>query len=234
LEQTPRNSTKHITKTENISGDKMKKMANEVEKYAFDKKIAFKKLETLQVNLGNICNNHCKHCHMNAGPNGKNLMSVKIIDDVVEFLEKNPSVTLDITGGSPEMHPAIRYFIKTAAEKTKKTMLRTNLTILAENSYTDMPELFKENKVALLASLPCYTKQNVEAQRGMGTFDTSIEVLKKLNELGYAREKDLKLDLVYNPLGDYLPAPQKQLENDYKKHLKENYKIVFGNLLTIL
>lgn len=211
----------------------MRKTQNRPTKYAFESKINFEKLETLQVNLGNMCNNHCKHCHMNAGPNGKNLMSVKIMDDVLQFLEKNLTVTLDITGGSPEMHPAIKYLIKTAARKTKKIISRTNLTVLAENPYHDMIAFFRENKVTLIASLPCYTKQNVEFQRGIGSFDTSIEVLKKLNEQGYGKEKDLELNIAYNPIGDYLPSDQKQLENDYKKHLKENYNIVFDNLITI-
>lgn len=202
-------------------------------KYSFDKKIKFEKLKTLQVNIGNICNNHCKHCHVNAGPNGNNLMSVKTMDDILNFLEKNPTITLDITGGAPEMHPAIKYFVKTASEKTDKVMLRTNLTILTEYSYLDMAEFFAENKITLIASLPCYTKQNVEVQRGLGTFDASIEALKRLNRLGYAKDKNLELNLVYNPLGPSLPAPQKKLENEYKKHLKENYGIVFNSLFTI-
>jgi len=205
----------------------------EPKKQTLDTKITFEKLQTLQVNIGNICNNHCKHCHINAGPNGKNIMSLHVINNILNFADKNPGLTIDITGGAPEMHPAIKYLIKESVKMCKKVIVRTNLTVLMEEPYEDMPEFFKENKVSLIASLPCYAKQNVDKQRGLGTFDASIQALRKLNKLGYGREKNCELNIVYNPLGNFLPAPQNELEYDYKQHLKKEYGIVFSKLFTI-
>jgi len=189
-------------------------------------------LSTLQVNVGNLCNQRCVHCHVGAGPDGKNIMSKEVMDSIVAFLKKNKNLDLDITGGCVELNPEIKNFITKARPFVKNIIARTNLTILVE-SKTDMIDFYKKNKVKLIASMPCYTKENVEKQRGKGVYDKSLEALKKLNTAGYGKNKDLELDLVYNPGGAVLPGEQSSLERDYKKQLSENHGIVFNRLFTI-
>ncbi len=189
-------------------------------------------LATLQVNVGNLCNQRCIHCHVDASPEGKNIMKRDVIDNIISFLKKNQGLDLDITGGCVELNPYIRYFIGKARPYVKKIIARTNLTFLLE-SKGEMIDFYEKNKVKLIASMPCYTKENVENQRGKGVYEKSLEALKKLNAAGYGKEQDLELDLVYNPGGAYLPGDQLGLENDYKKQLSENHGIFFNRLYTI-
>jgi radical SAM/Cys-rich protein len=190
-------------------------------------------LDILQLNLGNMCNQRCIHCHIDASPKGDKIMSVRIMDDIVRFLSKRRGLILDITGGCPELNPNFRYLIEKSKPYVKKVMVRSNLTVLFEEGMESLPEFYKENKIRLICSMPCYTRDNVEKQRGPGAFDKSIEALRLLNNLGYGREEDLGLDLVYNPGGAFLPGEQAGLENDYKKILCDQYGVTFNRLLTI-
>lgn len=192
-------------------------------------------LEILQVNLGYLCNLSCVHCHVNAGPRRTELMDRQTIDDLLEFIDQHNTIhTLDLTGGAPEMNPQFRYLITQALNRGLKVIDRCNLVILLEDKYQDMAAFLAENHIEIIASLPCYLEDNVDRQRGKGTFNSSIKALQQLNELGYAREHtDLKLNLVFNPQGAMLPPDQKTLELSYKKHLFEHYGIVFNQLLAM-
>lgn len=190
-------------------------------------------LEILQVNLGNMCNQRCIHCHINASPKGDKIMPKRIMDDMVRFISQKKGLILDITGGSPELNPNFKYLIEKSKPYAKQIMVRSNLTVFFEQGMEGLSEFYKSNKVKLICSMPCYTKDNVEKQRGEGVFDKSIEALKILNGLGYGKEKDLELDLVYNPGGAFLPGGQIGLEKDYKRVLSDKYGIVFNRLLTI-
>jgi radical SAM/Cys-rich protein len=189
------------------------------------------KLETLQVNLGYLCNLSCLHCHVNAGPTRKELMAKSTIDQLFEFIDQQGVKTLDLTGGAPEMNPHFKYIVKQAVQRGLKVIDRCNLVILEEPGYEDLSEFLANNKVQIIASLPCYSSDNVDAQRGNGVFDKSILALKKLNGFGYG--KGLELNLVYNPQGATLPPEQTTLEQEYKEHLFEQFGIVFTRLLTI-
>jgi radical SAM/Cys-rich protein len=191
------------------------------------------RLETLQVNLGNMCNQRCIHCHIDASPAGNKVMFRRTIEEVVDFLSRSEDLTLDITGGCPELNPHFRYLVVKAGPHVKKIMVRSNLTVLFETGMEDLPAFYKTNRVKLICSLPCYTKENVDKQRGQGVFDKSIRALELLNQFGYGKEKYLELDLVYNPGGAFLPANQAELEKEYKKILYRQYGIVFNRLLTI-
>lgn len=190
-------------------------------------------LTTLQVNMGDLCNQSCGHCHIEASPKGKNIMSRKVADDILYFLKVNRIKTLDITGGAPELNPNFDYFVESARSLVDELIVRSNLTVLFEKGKEHLPEFFRLNKVHLICSLPCYTEENVDRQRGAGVFEKSIHALKVLNETGFTRRQDLQLDLVYNAAGAYLPGSQGALEREYKKVLKENYGIEFNRLLTI-
>ncbi len=190
-------------------------------------------LEILQVNLGNICNQRCAHCHINASPMGDKIMPKRIMDDIVRFLSQKEGLILDITGGCPELNPNFKYLIEQTRPHVKQIMVRSNLAILLEQGMEDMAEFYRDNKIKLVCSMPCYTKENVEKQRGAGVFDKSIKALRILNGLGYGKEKNLELDLVYNPGGTFLPGDQAGLERDYKKVLNEQYGVAFNRLLTI-
>lgn len=191
-------------------------------------------LRIIQVNVGNKCNMRCLHCHVGSGPEGEKLMSRKVIDDILQFLTRAPDkLILDVTGGCPELNPNFRYLLKRSKPLTQSIIVRNNLTIFFEREMEDLPDFYKENKIRLICSLPCYTKENVEKQRGQGSFDKSIEGLKVLNRIGYGQNEDLQLDLVYNPGGAFLPGDQGRLERDYKKVLQDDYGVVFNHLLTI-
>ena len=190
-------------------------------------------LSTLQVNMGDLCNQSCAHCHIEASPQGKNVMLRKVVDDVLDFLRKNRIKTLDITGGAPELNPNFDYLVESARPLVEELIARSNLTVLFEKDKEYLPDFFRLNKAHLICSLPCYTKENVDRQRGPGVFEKSIRALKLLNDAGFTKRKDLQMDLVYNSLGAYLPGAQSSLEKDYKKALKENYGIEFDRLLTI-
>lgn len=191
------------------------------------------KLTTLQVNMGDLCNQSCRHCHVGASPQGKNIMPRKVVDDILAFLASNTIRTLDITGGAPELNQNFDYLVNSARPLVDELIVRSNLTVLLEEKKGYLPGFLGSNKVHLICSLPCYTKENVDSQRGQGAFEKSILALKLLNGVGFTKRKDLQLDLVYNPLGAYLPGAQGALEKDYKKALKENYGIEFDRLLTI-
>ena len=189
------------------------------------------KLEILQVNLGYLCNLSCLHCHVNAGPTRKELMDKVTIDQLFGFIDCQGIPSIDLTGGAPEMNPHFQYAVTEATKRGMTVIDRCNLTILEEPGYEYLFEFLSDNKVQIIASLPCYSSDNVDAQRGDGVFVKSISALQKLNKLGYGKE--LELNLVYNPQGTQLPPDQASLELEYKEHLYKNFDIVFTRLLTI-
>lgn len=191
-------------------------------------------LQTLQVNLGYLCNQSCQHCHVNAGPNRTELMDQETIDLVLQVLDKHPVELLDLTGGAPEMNPRFRGLVVAARARGVNVMDRCNLTILSEPGYEDLAQFLADHQVQVTASMPCYSPANVDKQRGQGVFDRSISGLQALNRLGYGIEgSGLELNLVYNPLGPNLPPPQAALEADYKRELKSHFGIEFTRLFTI-
>ena len=191
--------------------------------------------EILQVNVGKLCNLTCVHCHVNAGPKRKEVMTRETIDRIVDWLATTQIPIVDLTGGAPEMIPDFRYFIERARElqPSRHVIDRCNLTILLERGYEDLGEFLAMNKVDIIASMPCYSPENVNAQRGDGVFEGSIAALQLLNWLGYGTDPELPLHLVYNPVGAFLPPPQVELEADYKRELKKHFGIAFNNLYTI-
>jgi radical SAM/Cys-rich protein len=190
-----------------------------------------RKIDVLQVNMGKYCNQACIHCHVEAGPGRKEMMSRSTVDAVVKFLEKSEIPTVDITGGAPELNPNFDYLVESCVRLKSHVTDRCNLTVVFEPGKEYLPEFFKRNRVEVIASLPCYTEENVDGQRGDGTFEKSIEALRILNGLGYGDpDTGLELHLVYNPLGAYLPPPQHRLQEDYKRVLKEKFGIVFNRL----
>ena len=191
-------------------------------------------LETLQVNLGYKCNQSCLHCHVNAGPNRTEVMEWKTIEQLITFIESSSVKTLDLTGGAPELNPYFRDFVSAARQHGLEVIDRCNLTVLFEPEQQDTARFLADNKVKVVASLPCYLKDNVDRQRGDGTFDSSLKALRLLNSLGYGQAgSGLVLDLVFNPQGPYLPPSQGSLEQDYKQHLAEQYGVEFNQLLTL-
>lgn len=190
--------------------------------------------EILQVNLGYMCNQTCQHCHVNAGPNRKEMMSEQTIDEIMAVLQLPQVHTLDLTGGAPELNPLFRDLVVGASALEKKIIDRCNLTILTEPGQHDLVEFLAKHQVSIVASLPCYLEQNVDGQRGKGVYQRSIQGLQMLNQAGYGMQNSaLELNLVYNPTGPYLPPGQQQLQTDYKKFLRENFDIHFNQLFTI-
>jgi radical SAM/Cys-rich protein len=190
-------------------------------------------LETLQVNLGYLCNQQCLHCHVDASPRRKEIMTPETITDVLNFLKQKNIKTLDLTGGAPEMNPHFFSLVKKARDLGVHVIDRCNLTVLLEEGYEQTAAFLADNRVEVVASMPCYLEENVDAQRGKGVFDRSIEGLKLLNQHGYGVNEKLQLNLVYNPQGINLPPSQSQLEPAYKKQLKQRFDISFNNLYTI-
>jgi radical SAM/Cys-rich protein len=191
-------------------------------------------LEILQVNLGYLCNLSCSHCHVNAGPTRTELMDKETIDIILEVIRTRGVKTLDLTGGAPEMNPHFRYMVTEARKLGVEVIDRSNITILCEPGYEDLGQFLVDQQVTIVASLPCYTQENVDAQRGKGVFDASIIGLHMLNDLGYGKGSDhLPLHLVYNPGGATLPPEQEGLKQDYKKRLKDDWNIEFDDLYTI-
>ena len=192
------------------------------------------RLETLQVNLGYKCNQSCLHCHVNAGPTRTELMSRETIADVLVFLQVSKVKTLDITGGAPELNAHFRDLVVLARELGVHVIDRCNLTILLEPGHEELAAFLAAHRVEISASLPCYTQELVDRQRGKGVYERSIEALKRLNRLGYGDPaSDLVLNLVYNPQGPSLPPPQDSLEADYKRILAKQHGIVFNRLFTL-
>jgi len=192
------------------------------------------KLEILQVNLGYLCNQTCIHCHVNAGPRRKEVMDRDTVDAILDFLQQSDIHTLDLTGGAPEMNPHFRHLVTESRKLGVQVMDRCNLTILEEPGYENLAEFLAEHQVDMVASLPCYLRDNVDLQRGNGTFEASIAGLKRLNVLGYGTEgSGLHLNLVYNPTGACLPPEQGALETAYKDQLAERFGVAFNQLFTI-
>ncbi len=190
-------------------------------------------LKTIQVNLGYKCNQSCLHCHVNAGPKRREMMDKKTIDNVIDFAINNKIESVDLTGGAPEINKYFKYMVNELRKHDIHIIDRCNLTILNEDGMEDLPSFFVKHKIEIIASLPCYIKKNVDRQRGKGVFDESINILRLLNNIGYGVEKDLILNLVYNPQGPVLPPSQIELEKEYKSYLRKSFDIEFNNLFTI-
>jgi radical SAM/Cys-rich protein len=197
-------------------------------------KIRRDRLTTLQMNLGYLCNLSCTHCHVNAGPKRTELMSRDVMQTALQFTAEHDLKILDVTGGSPEMNPEFRWLVRSANELGLQVIDRCNPTILVEPGYEWVADFLSEQKVQVIASLPCYLQENVDAQRGKGAFSASIAGLKKLNALGYGQpDSGLVLNLVFNPQGTQLPPPQEQLEADYRCYLREQFDIEFNHLFAL-
>jgi radical SAM/Cys-rich protein len=192
--------------------------------------------EIFQLNIGLYCNQACGHCHVESSPLRTEMMSAETAARCLDLLKSSPSITtLDITGGAPELNANFRYLVEMARQLRPDIDIidRCNLTVLQEPGQEDLVDFLKKNRVHIIASLPCYTAPNVDKQRGRGVFDRSIAALLALNEAGYGRDPTLQIDLVYNPLGGYLPPEQTQLELKYKEELQENFGVLFNSLFTI-
>ncbi len=193
------------------------------------------KIDIFQINLGKMCNQVCNHCHVDAGPDRKEIMTKETMELCLDAIDKTNCSTVDLTGGAPEMNPNFRWFVEELSKKRKHIIVRCNLTIVVANKkYNDLPEFFKKHKVEVVSSMPCYTESNTDAQRGDGVFNDSVKALQMLNKVGYGKDdSDLILNLVYNPGGASLPPSQAALELDYKKELKEGFDIEFNSLFAI-
>ncbi|MEO9484630.1 MAG: arsenosugar biosynthesis radical SAM (seleno)protein ArsS [Ekhidna sp.] len=191
-------------------------------------------IDIFQINVGKMCNQVCTHCHVDAGPDRKEIMTRETMLQCLEALKGTDISTVDLTGGAPEMNPHFRWFVEELSKLGKQVIVRCNLTIILANpKYNDLPEFFKKHKVNVVSSLPYFTAKRTDAQRGDGVFDKSIKALQMLNDAGYGRpDSELKLDLVYNPAGAFLPGDQTSLENQFKRKLQE-YDIVFNELFAI-
>ena len=186
---------------------------------------------TLQVNLGDLCNLACAHCHHGASPQGTTMMQRSVMERIAAILAQQHDLTLDITGGAPELHPDFRLFIEMTAGLAKKRIVRSNLVVMTEPGMHWLAPFCRRHKLAITASLPCYLQENVDGQRGAGVYSKSIEALQLLNRLGYGSE--LELNLVYNPGGPFLPPSQRSLEGAYRQELLARFGIHFSNLFTI-
>jgi radical SAM/Cys-rich protein len=191
------------------------------------------KFDILQVNVGFRCNQSCRHCHLACGPDRREMMTWETMRDVIMVAKDIQPHFVDITGGAPEIHPHLKMFMEALRNDGHTVQVRTNLTVLTEPGFEDMPQFFKEQKVQLVASMPCYLEEKVSLQRGKGVYEKSIRMLKKLNSLGYGLDPDLPLHLIYNPIGPFLPPHQSQLESDYKRELDDRFRIRFTGLYTI-
>lgn len=191
-------------------------------------------VEIFQMNVGYMCNMTCKHCHVDAGPDREEIMTKETFEYCLEALKGTDIHTVDLTGGAPEMNPHFRWFVEEVSKMGKHIIVRSNLTILTTNKFNDLPEFFKKHGVEVTCSLPFYSKFRTDNQRGEGTYDKSVIALKKLNELGYGQKgSGLLLNLVYNPVGAFLPGDQEQLKQQFKKELKRKHDIEFNDLYTI-
>jgi radical SAM/Cys-rich protein len=190
-------------------------------------------IETVQVNIGAQCNLACRHCHVESSPLRRERMDWPTMQLVLDAASRLGARTLDITGGAPELHPRFEDFVRAALQRELHVMVRTNLTVLLRPKLAHLLDLFREGHVHLIASLPCYLEENVDRQRGHGTYADSITVLRRLNALGYGREPGLELDLVYNPLGPTLPGSQGELEAAYKERLRAAFGIEFTRLYAL-
>jgi radical SAM/Cys-rich protein len=193
-----------------------------------------KTLKTLQVNVGYRCNQACTHCHVGASPVRREVMDRLVMEACIELAKNSSIETVDITGGAPEMHPDFSWFVERLSELKVKIKTRTNLTILLDEGFEELPDFLASKKVEVIASLPCYQEGNVDSQRGSGSFLSSIAALKRLNAVGYGLDgTGLTLNLVYNPLGSTLPPSQDGLQEDYRRELRARYNLSFTNLFVI-
>ncbi|HET6387530.1 MAG TPA: arsenosugar biosynthesis radical SAM (seleno)protein ArsS [Armatimonadota bacterium] len=192
-------------------------------------------LETLQINMGKRCNQACHHCHVEAGPKRTEMMDRSTVDRLLDLARRLPSIrTVDITGGAPELNPHFRLLAREMRAMGKEVIDRCNLTVLLMEGQETTPEFLRDHQIRIIASLPCYSRQNVDQQRGSGVFEASVTTLRRLNGLGYGvPETGLTLDLIYNPVGAFLPPPQAALEADYRRELKAQFGIVFNRLFTL-
>lgn len=194
-------------------------------------------IEILQINLGKMCNQVCKHCHVDAGPDRKEIMTRETMQSCLEVIKNNPIQTIDLTGGAPEMNPDFRWFVEEIRKINPDCtiIVRCNLTIILANpKYHDLPEFYKKHKIEVVSSLPYFTAMKTDSQRGNGVFDKSIKALQLLNEVGYGMPNSgLTLNLVYNPSGAFLPPSQEAMQAEFKKKLKERFDISFNQLFTI-
>ena len=190
-------------------------------------------IEIFQLNLGFKCNQQCHHCHLEAAPHRKEMMDWTTMERVLKAAKEIRVHLVDLTGGAPELNPHFRRFLIALREQTYSVQVRTNLTVLQEMWLEDLPEFFRDHQVHLVASMPCYLEENVCAQRGKGVYEKSIAAIQRLNVLGYGRQPDLPLNLVYNPGGPFLPPSQAALEEDYRRELDRRFGISFTRLLTI-
>ncbi len=190
-------------------------------------------VDALQINVGKLCNQACKHCHVDASPKRTEIMSSETAEQILAAIRKFKILTLDITGGAPELNASFRRLVSESRAAGTRVIVRHNLTVMFENGQEDLPEFFRGNQVEVVSSLPYFLQQQTDAQRGQGVFDKSIEALRRLNAVGYGIEDGLVLNLVYNPTGAFLPAAQNALEADFKREMKTRYDIFFNNLFTI-
>jgi radical SAM/Cys-rich protein len=191
-------------------------------------------IEIFQINVGYMCNMTCKHCHVDAGPDRKEIMTKKTLQHCLDALKDSDIQTVDLTGGAPEMNPHFKWFVDKVAKLGKEIIVRSNLTILDTRKFDDLPQFMADRNVEITCSLPFYSKRRTDAQRGEGAYDKSMKILKILNSIGYGKEETgLRLNLVYNPVGAFLPPDQESLKMDYKKRLFNDHKIVFNDLFTI-
>lgn len=190
-------------------------------------------MDVLQINVGRLCNLACKHCHVEAGPNRTEIMSRDVMEACLRVYVSQGFNTIDITGGAPEMNPDFRWLVEESVKLSSHVIVRTNLVIMLEEGYKDLPEFYRNHKVELFCSLPHYKAKTTDRQRGANVFERSIEVLKRLNAVGYGKDPDLILNMVYNPAGAFFPPDQTAMEKEYKAALESNYGIVFNNLFCI-
>lgn len=190
-------------------------------------------IKVIQVNVGLKCNQSCKHCHLQCGPAREEMMDWETMTEVIRVAKDVQPELVDITGGAPELNPHFRKFVQELRNNGHTVQVRTNLTALMEPGMEDLPEFLKKHGIHLVASMPCYLEENVNAQRGNGVYEKSVQMLRKLNALGYGKESELPLFLVYNPGGPFLPPDQAQLESDYKRELLQRFGIEFTHLYTI-
>jgi radical SAM/Cys-rich protein len=192
-----------------------------------------RQIEILQINLGLRCNQQCLHCHLNASPHRREMMEWPVMDLALHAAANSGCRLVDLTGGAPELNPNFYRFIEALRKNGHAVQVRTNLTVLLEPGMDKIPEFFREHNIRLVASLPCYLEENVSAQRGKGVYEKSITAIRQLNTLGYGKNPELPLSLVYNPGGPFLPPSQSALEKDYRRQLGERFGISFTHLLTI-
>jgi radical SAM/Cys-rich protein len=191
-------------------------------------------IDTVQINVGKLCNQACLHCHVEAGPKRTEIMDRHTAELTLDFIRAAGPRTVDITGGAPELNPSFRWLVEQNRGEGRHVIDRCNLTILFESGQEDLPQFLADQRVEIVASLPCYSEGNVTKQRGQGVYDKSIEALRRLNRIGYGKnDSGLVLNLVYNPVGAHLPPPQATLEGDYKRELGDNFGITFNHLYTI-